>query len=239
MLKNAATAALAVGLGLAGLATPAGAVTILNFAQNHATPPGHVAITDEGDGITLLSSSVAVTITDLAGPLVPPPLTDATFTLAGTSAGPGTSTPLGPITFFTQAFSGTFSVTAPECHTSCLSGTFTDAVMSGVVGGFSLTLNGSEPGTGVTFTSDVIPASFFGFDFAMALAKTDLTVPVTNDCSSPVGCTLATTSASVAGNFSSTGTIPEPSTWVMMVLGFAGLGFMGFRSSKPKLSLID
>ena len=27
------------------------------------------------------------------------------------------------------------------------------------------------------------------------------------------------------------GTVPEPSTWVMMVLGFAGLAFAGYRAS--------
>jgi hypothetical protein len=26
--------------------------------------------------------------------------------------------------------------------------------------------------------------------------------------------------------------VPEPSTWAMMALGFAGLGFMGWRSRK-------
>jgi hypothetical protein len=25
--------------------------------------------------------------------------------------------------------------------------------------------------------------------------------------------------------------VPEPSTWAMMLLGFAGLGFMGYRAS--------
>jgi hypothetical protein len=33
--------------------------------------------------------------------------------------------------------------------------------------------------------------------------------------------------------------VPEPSTWVMMALGFAGLGFMGYRSSRTKISVID
>jgi hypothetical protein len=32
------------------------------------------------------------------------------------------------------------------------------------------------------------------------------------------------------------GAVPEPSTWAMMILGFAGLGFMGYRrKSKPAL----
>jgi hypothetical protein len=30
-----------------------------------------------------------------------------------------------------------------------------------------------------------------------------------------------------------TGAVPETSTWVMMVAGFAGLGFMGCRRATP------
>jgi PEP-CTERM motif len=39
--------------------------------------------------------------------------------------------------------------------------------------------------------------------------------------------TLATVSA----------TVPEPSTWAMMVLGFLGLGFAGYRKTKTRLPL--
>jgi hypothetical protein len=27
-------------------------------------------------------------------------------------------------------------------------------------------------------------------------------------------------------------TVPEPSTWTMMLLGFAGLGFVGYRGTR-------
>jgi hypothetical protein len=39
----------------------------------------------------------------------------------------------------------------------------------------------------------------------------------------------------VTGNVlvsSISGTIPEPSTWAMMLLGFAGLGYMGFKRTR-------
>jgi hypothetical protein len=37
-------------------------------------------------------------------------------------------------------------------------------------------------------------------------------------------------------NESVTGGVPEPSTWAMMLLGFAGIGFMAYRrNSKPAL----
>ena len=33
--------------------------------------------------------------------------------------------------------------------------------------------------------------------------------------------------------------VPEASTWAMMLLGFAGLGFAGWRKAKPKLSIVE
>jgi PEP-CTERM motif len=38
------------------------------------------------------------------------------------------------------------------------------------------------------------------------------------------------------GVFAATSAVPEPSTWAMMILGFAGVGFMAYRrKSKPAL----
>jgi hypothetical protein len=34
------------------------------------------------------------------------------------------------------------------------------------------------------------------------------------------------------GPVESVGSVPEPSTWAMMLLGFAGLGFAGYRRAK-------
>ena len=35
------------------------------------------------------------------------------------------------------------------------------------------------------------------------------------------------------------GAVPEPSTWAMMILGFAGVGFMAYRrKSKPAFRLV-
>jgi hypothetical protein len=34
-----------------------------------------------------------------------------------------------------------------------------------------------------------------------------------------------------------TQTVPEPSTWAMMLIGFAGLGFAGYRSAKAKTAV--
>jgi hypothetical protein len=32
--------------------------------------------------------------------------------------------------------------------------------------------------------------------------------------------------------------VPEPSTWAMMLLGFAGLGFMGYRASAKRQAVL-
>ena len=34
-----------------------------------------------------------------------------------------------------------------------------------------------------------------------------------------------------------TATAPEPSTWAMMILGFAGLGFAGYRKSRKAAAI--
>jgi hypothetical protein len=44
----------------------------------------------------------------------------------------------------------------------------------------------------------------------------------------------------VTGNVlitSLSGTIPEPSTWAMMLLGFAGLGYVGFRKARARSTI--
>jgi hypothetical protein len=36
-----------------------------------------------------------------------------------------------------------------------------------------------------------------------------------------------------------TPTVPEPSTWAMLLIGFAGLGLMGWRASRRNLTFGD
>ena len=67
----------------------------------------------------------------------------------------------------------------------------------------------------------------------------------------PFGVTFAGTAESVDFNGtgdeigfsavtlgSATPVIPEPSTWVMMVIGFAGLGFAGYRAKRKNTALV-
>jgi outer membrane lipase/esterase len=41
----------------------------------------------------------------------------------------------------------------------------------------------------------------------------------------------------IADSFLSVAAVPEPSTWAMMILGFAGVGFMAYRRSRKGLAL--
>ena len=41
------------------------------------------------------------------------------------------------------------------------------------------------------------------------------------------------------GSFTFTGSVPEPSTWAMMLAGFAGLGFAGYRRAKSEGGLSE
>jgi PEP-CTERM motif len=40
------------------------------------------------------------------------------------------------------------------------------------------------------------------------------------------------------GVFTATSAVPEPSTWVMMILGFAGIGFMAYRRQHKALAIV-
>jgi hypothetical protein len=47
---------------------------------------------------------------------------------------------------------------------------------------------------------------------------------------------ITTTTINLVYNYTPADAVPEPSTWAMMVLGFAGVGFMAYRhKSKPAL----
>jgi hypothetical protein len=45
------------------------------------------------------------------------------------------------------------------------------------------------------------------------------------------------TSVALTGTIQSVAAVPEPSTWAMMILGFAGVGFMAYRRRNQSASL--
>jgi len=129
-----------------------------------------------------------------------------------------------------ETFSGSFTfdattsqVTAASLTTSSL-GNYFDILDQGLAGpAYRLTLTNAF----FTFTLDLDSPATLG---AGQVSDVD------NQLSA---ITLNSTSTALATNFDGTFTtgVPEPSTWAMMLLGFAGIGFMAYRrNSKPKLS---
>jgi PEP-CTERM motif len=61
-----------------------------------------------------------------------------------------------------------------------------------------------------------------------------ITRPFTNDGYTPLQY-VTNISASIEGSAS---VVPEPSTWAMLLLGFAGLGYAGYRRSRRAVAVI-
>jgi hypothetical protein len=82
----------------------------------------------------------------------------------------------------------------------------------------------SQGGTGVTaeLQGQIVGDPMLQFtDATLAPVQTNLLDP-----GSPPGL------SGVVGSEAAAGVIPEPSTWAMMLLGFAGLGYAGYRRTR-------
>jgi hypothetical protein len=208
---------------LAATALPipaADAAVLLIFGQ---TGLGDTVTGTRAGTSTTITSDTQVQIDEIDATVVTPTL--ATFTLSATNSGPATSSG-GEIT---QHYNGTFTITSGA--TNFLSGTFSDAVF-GSGGALTLSASNPSPTQSVSFTSNVIaPDLISAFNRAASLSFTDVT-----PSAAVVLGTLRGFSSDVSGDFSST--VPEPSTWAMMLLGFVGLGYAGYRRAKtPRAAL--
>ena len=205
---------------LAAAALPisaADASVLLIFGQ---TGPGDTVTGTETGSSTTITSSTSVDIDEIDAADVTTPIS-ATFTLTATNSTPATMTG-GEIT---ERFNGTFSITSGA--TNFLSGTFSDAVF-GSGGALTLSASNPSPTQSVTFTSNVIaPSLIDAFDRAASLSFTDV-----GPQAAIVSGTLGSFHSDVSGDFSAT--VPEPSTWAMMLLGFAGLGYAGLRKGRAR-----
>jgi hypothetical protein len=211
-----------VAAALAMGTTAANAVEILSFGQAIAgqDPVSATADSPASGETTISATSAEVTVDSClgCGLLIRPQF----LTLSAVSTGPA-SIVGGNVT---QDYSGTFSITASGQN--ILSGTFTDAGIFGSGTSLTLSVSNATPGESLTFTSDVIPAVDLHNPEGMSLSFADVTPPASIVASG----TLASATMSVSGTFSAT-VIPELSTWAMIALGFAGLGFVGFRQTRP------
>ena len=67
----------------------------------------------------------------------------------------------------------------------------------------------------------------------MATMEVSTVTPYTVSNTIIFGLAHGTTTSPITDEFSVSGTVvPEPSTWAMMLLGFAGLAFSGYRRAR-------
>jgi hypothetical protein len=207
-------------LAAAALPIPAAdASVLLIFGQ---TGLGDTVTATRTGSSTTITSDTTVDIDEIDAAITTP--ISATFTLTATNSGPATTSG-GEIT---QRYNGTFSIT--NGATNYLSGTFSDAVF-GSGGALTLSASNPSPTQSVTFTSNVIaPSLIDAFDRAASLSFTDV-----GPQAAIVSGTLGSFHSDVSGDFSAT--VPEPSTWAMMLLGFAGLGYVGLRKGRARSAI--
>jgi PEP-CTERM motif len=73
------------------------------------------------------------------------------------------------------------------------------------------------------FTVDANGQNFFTITSINGQLMTDVSLTAIN------GATFDDVRQVRLGGFSTVGAVPEPSTWAMMILGFAGVGFLAYR----------
>jgi PEP-CTERM motif len=154
------------------------------------------------------------------------------------------SSPASADVFFNYSGNGIYSDVSLGAET--FSGSFTfDATTSQVtaaslttssLGNYSAILDQGPGGSAYRLT---LTNAFFTFSLDLdtqAFLVAGQTTQVDNHLSS---IEINSTATAVGSNFDGTFTtgVPEPSSWAMMLLGFAGIGLMAHRrNSKPKLS---
>jgi hypothetical protein len=208
----------AVGALSAAVSIPVANATVLAVIGQESDAD-QVTATVAGS-VTTISSNTLVDITAIDAPVSVP----ITATLAFTASSVGPAIIVGGN--IVENFSGSFSITGGG--NNYLSGTFDDSVFGG---GSSLVLSASSdvPGETVTFTSSVIPVVDLSDNRGVSFSFTDVS-PLATTVGTGASATLAPFAADISGDFSAA--VPEPATWAMLGLGFAGMGLLGLIRRK-------
>jgi hypothetical protein len=197
-------------------AARANAITVYNTGVN---PSGNVLAGGSTDPNWVLSGASGSTVV-LAPPATPnfgsSWFPDGTVGFPGSSWIGATATNPTPSTPYT--FTETFSLTGLNPATATISGVW------GISDTGTLSINGQVIDTqsntvlgGVIFT---VP------DADLLSGSNTIAITMTSDDGSDDGVRLLFNSATAA---QLAGAVPEPSTWTMLILGFAGIGFMAYR----------
>ncbi len=172
----------------------------------------------------------AVTVPAHATTIVDDTWYTASFTAPGSNFFAATALGYNPPSWrnFTSVNAGTGPYTITLAHPEYL--LITDLEISGDQ--FTLGFSGATNGTVTTSTPVVDYSRNIGEDISTALALSDYShgYYLLNAGTT----TISTTFDGVIdyGNVSFSVAAPEPSTWAMLLFGFAGLGFAGYRKAK-------
>jgi len=97
--------------------------------------------------------------------------------------------------------------------------------------------SGSGPNCGNAFLTDGSPNADDPYGMAFFLGYGELTQSQLDAAINTVIGELPDYNSSFADSGmpggGTTGAIPEPSTWAMLLIGFAGVGYAGYRKTRP------
>jgi hypothetical protein len=166
-------------------------------------------------------------------------LTDTASGDTGTGLGSATAT----LNNLAVSLDSIFNLTSTlVSSTSSVNGT-PSATGSTAITGLTITVLGSTVTIPVTPTPNDVIFSLAGLTITLNQQIPDLSesAGITTNAIAldfnkfPFGTNVVNGSVDVAQSFASTN-VPEPSTWVMLLLGFAGLGYVAYAKSRPTAS---
>jgi len=239
----------AVTAAVVTLAGAAQAATFANFSQ--AGTGDNIAWTKTGPTTgTLSSGPVAVKFNFLQSQLMqnsPTSSLSATLTMSASGSGSAFGSGGSPGDSLDQPNVGgsfTFTYNGPgytdglgNSHSAgdiLLSGVFTLADITSNVGSSSASvLDSTAAGGSITYASQWMSfASSVQRDFAFNITSAH---PLIN---APAGEALNSFNGSSGGSFSTTGAVPEPATWAIMIAGFGMLGLAARRRRATGLAAV-